>query len=130
MIYDDSWVSIYQGNCLDELAQLPAESIQMVCTSPPYWGLRKYSGEQEMVWGGAPDCEHKWESDIKRGGAGQGGYTGSVRWQHIAQEAQDKNIPVRDIKPEAWAKERPQFAFCSLCGAVKCAFGLESTPED
>lgn len=26
------------------------ESVQCIVTSPPYWGLRKYSGEQEVVW--------------------------------------------------------------------------------
>ena len=25
--------------------------IQMVCTSPPYWGLRKYAGEAEIGMG-------------------------------------------------------------------------------
>ncbi len=27
---------------------LPDECVQMVCTSPPYWGLRKYAGEQNF----------------------------------------------------------------------------------
>jgi DNA modification methylase len=26
------------------------ESVQCIVTSPPYWGLRKYSGEQALVW--------------------------------------------------------------------------------
>src|SRR5262245_29129215 len=34
--------SILEGNCLDVLPTLPAGSIQMVVTSPPYWGLRDY----------------------------------------------------------------------------------------
>lgn len=29
---------------------LPDESVQCVVTSPPYWGLRKYKGEQELIW--------------------------------------------------------------------------------
>jgi tRNA G10 N-methylase Trm11 len=29
---------------------LPDESVQCIVTSPPYWGLRKYAGEQESVW--------------------------------------------------------------------------------
>ena len=112
MIYDDSWVSIYQGNCLDELAQLPAESIQMVCTSPPYWGLRKYSGEQEMVWGDN-QCKHQWDmQDKKVLVMTQGGEAKRPYQEQIDQDLQYKT------------------GFCSLCGAVKCAFGLESTPED
>ena len=38
------------GNVIDELRKMPAESVQCVVTSPPYWGLRKYSGEQEVTW--------------------------------------------------------------------------------
>ena len=30
---------------------LPNESVQCVVTSPPYWGLREYEGEQAMPWG-------------------------------------------------------------------------------
>lgn len=29
---------------------LPDESVQCVVTSPPYWGLRKYAGEQDVSW--------------------------------------------------------------------------------
>lgn len=35
-------VEIYQGDCIDVLASMEAESIQCVVTSPPYWGLRDY----------------------------------------------------------------------------------------
>jgi DNA modification methylase len=34
-------------------------SVQCIVTSPPYWGLRKYSGEQEFIWGGDLSCEHR-----------------------------------------------------------------------
>lgn len=40
---------IYQGNALTVLKDLPEKSINCVMTSPPYWGLRDYSGE-EMIW--------------------------------------------------------------------------------
>lgn len=29
---------------------LPDESVQCVVTSPPYWGLRKYKGDQDLIW--------------------------------------------------------------------------------
>lgn len=32
------------GNALDTLRALPAESIDLVMTSPPYWGQRAYAG--------------------------------------------------------------------------------------
>ncbi|MFC1924264.1 DNA-methyltransferase [Chloroflexota bacterium] len=50
--YDDGWVEQHYGNALYILRQLPEGIAQMVCTSPPYWGLRKYDGEQEIEdWG-------------------------------------------------------------------------------
>ncbi len=36
-------------------------SVHCVVTSPPYWGLRKYDGENQLqVWGGRSDCAHDW----------------------------------------------------------------------
>jgi len=37
--YQDNYITIFQGHVLTELGGLPSESVQMVCTSPPYWGL-------------------------------------------------------------------------------------------
>lgn len=41
---------------------LADESVQCVVTSPPYWGLRKYAGEQELIWTPEGGCEHDFES--------------------------------------------------------------------
>ncbi|MDE1940611.1 MAG: site-specific DNA-methyltransferase [Patescibacteria group bacterium] len=46
---------IIKGNALT--LPLPDESIQCVVTSPPYWGLRKYAGEQITFWGMSADGE-------------------------------------------------------------------------
>jgi len=40
------------GHVLDVLARWPAASVHCVVTSPPYWALRKYAGEQEVMWPG------------------------------------------------------------------------------
>lgn len=48
--YNDGFVTIYCGDGRD-MSEIPDEVVQCVVTSPPYWGLRKYAGEQEMVWG-------------------------------------------------------------------------------
>jgi len=54
--YQDNHVTQYCGNFLDN--DLPDESAQMVVTSPPYWGLRKYDGEQVWpAWGCAYGLE-------------------------------------------------------------------------
>lgn len=49
--YTDPYATLYLGDALRVLADLPKESAQCVVTSPPFWGLRKYAGEQEVVWG-------------------------------------------------------------------------------
>jgi site-specific DNA-methyltransferase (cytosine-N4-specific) len=41
---------------------MPADSVHCVVTSPPYWGLRDY-GTPPQVWGGDPDCRHRWGSE-------------------------------------------------------------------
>jgi len=58
----DDWTGdVHQGDVLDELKRLPDESIDLVITSPPYFGKRSYGGdEMETVWGGKDDCEHDW----------------------------------------------------------------------
>lgn len=40
--YDASGVTIYQGDAIEVLRELPVESVQCCITSPPYWGLRDY----------------------------------------------------------------------------------------
>jgi hypothetical protein len=40
--YQDASLTVHLGDCRDVLAAMPAESVHMVCTSPPYWGLRDY----------------------------------------------------------------------------------------
>jgi len=32
------------------MTELEDNSVQCVVTSPPYWGLRKYAGEQDLIW--------------------------------------------------------------------------------
>jgi DNA modification methylase len=41
-------IRIMPGDCRQELAKLPDESVQMVCTSPPYFGLRNYGMDGQI----------------------------------------------------------------------------------
>jgi len=40
--YQNELVTIYHGDCLKTLKQLPDEHVNCCVTSPPYWGLRQY----------------------------------------------------------------------------------------
>ena len=38
------------GDCLTWMRQMPSGLVQTVVTSPPYWGIRRYPGEQQVAW--------------------------------------------------------------------------------
>ena len=46
--YSDDWLTLYGGDCLDVLASMPADSVDCVVTSPPYWGLRDYGNDGQL----------------------------------------------------------------------------------
>ena len=58
---DGETVKLYLGNVTDVLAALPAKSVHMCVTSPPYWGLRAYATgdakHQEIGAEPSPDCK-------------------------------------------------------------------------
>jgi hypothetical protein len=76
---------ILHGDCLSVLKTLPANSVHMVVTSPPYWSLRDY-GVPPTVWGGNPLCAHVWESAGTREG-----YSAKKKWQHSMTNEPDSN---------------------------------------
>lgn len=46
--YQDNSVAIFHGSALEVLRQLPADYVQTVVTSPPYWGLRDYGIDGQL----------------------------------------------------------------------------------
>jgi len=48
--HDQAGVTLYHGNAVDVLRDLPSKSVHCVVTSSPYWGLRRYSGVEPTVW--------------------------------------------------------------------------------
>ena len=113
---------IRQGHVLDVLRTLPSESVHMVVTSPPYWGLRDY-GLEPQVWGGDdPTCEHEWrEYDSRTYEPGQGREEMAKVW-------------TTGGKPKAGTTElRHGMAVkqgeCSRCHAWRGSLGLEPTPS-
>jgi DNA modification methylase len=148
--FEDAYTTLYQDDALNVLAQLEHESVQVCVTSPPYWGLRKYSGEQERIWGGDPDCPNHW--GLESGNAQGETYVGKRRWQHEGVSRQEtpeewvqqggaayKDGKVRwqhqESNPDAykvWDENKTginQSATCARCGAWRGAFGLEPTVE-
>tara|TARA_Y100000296_G_C5179814_1_gene263000 strand:- start:15038 stop:16495 length:1458 start_codon:yes stop_codon:yes gene_type:complete len=64
--------NIFQGHVLEELKKLPAKSVDMAVTSPPYWGLRDYQNDP-VFWDEPEEAspenpmgmaeEHSWQGD-------------------------------------------------------------------
>ncbi len=107
--YQDNHITQF---CMDfRENDLPNKSVQCVVTSPPYWGLRKYSGEQDLIWGDN-NCEHEWVDNTYVRNNDQ--TAGAKQKTNIGAIGRDEPIPN---------------GFCSLCGAWKGAYGLEPTPE-
>jgi DNA modification methylase len=42
--YQDDWVTIYNGDCLEVMKDIPSYTIDLTVTSPPYDNLRDYDG--------------------------------------------------------------------------------------
>ena len=101
---------------------LASESVQCVVTSPPYWGLRSYAGEQREVWGGDAEHAHEWGPAVVQNSTN---HTTKARWNHT-RNGRDEEQPIE--KRVAWLRtEVEQGAFCH-CGAWYGALGLEPTP--
>jgi len=88
----------------------PNDSIDLVVTSPPYWGLRDYGEETVQVWGGDHECEHEWIGETssfnKQGGEGK-------------QSTNLGTLRDKDQKSD----------FCVKCEAWRGSLGLEPHPQ-
>lgn len=112
---------ILQGDVLDILATLPAESVQCVVTSPPYWGLRDY-GLPPSVWGGDSGCEHGWGEWQESHDEREGTIHGKTRTTDRFYGDESRRFNGNHQKHSAGS-------FCRHCGAWRGCFGLEPTPE-
>ena len=92
---------------------LPDKSIHCCVSSPPYWGLRKYAGDQGRIWGGDPECEHEWGHSLKM-------TTGNTP---------SKKSTLGGGRSGAGETVASQGQVCQLCDAWYGSLGLEPTPE-
>lgn len=51
-------IELLHGDCRELLSTLPDKSVQMCVTSPPYWGLRKYSDDPREIGGESTPAEY------------------------------------------------------------------------
>lgn len=108
---------ILHGDCRDILAGMPDASVHMVCTSPPYWGLRDY-GIPPSVWGGDSGCDHEWGDPGLSGQRQRNGSAGGLHDGRATNKLADNVM----LHPQTGS-------FCQKCGAWNGALGLEPTPD-
>ncbi len=95
---------IFCGHVINVLQSFPDESVDLMATSPPYWGQRNY-GTDHQLWGGDPKCEHIFQPYdlIKRGGP--------------------------RLKETAGARFESNGNVCIKCGGYFGELGAEPTPD-
>jgi len=116
--------SVVIGDCTEIMQGWPADSIDLVVTSPPYWGLRDYGKETVRIWGGLPECEHEWGELLPA--------AVSRRTNIGFEERSSENYSGGGHKAASIAvKYRPSEAgkFCIICGAWRGSLGLEPHPQ-
>lgn len=110
---DRRTVKLYQGDALKVLRALPSESVHMIVTSPPYWGLRDY---QTGTWeGGDAQCDH---------------LEMTVGMSSSNTLGPDKHLPRTNATNIGRVQQFHEW--CRKCGARRTdeQLGAESTPEE
>jgi len=54
--YEDRDITLLHGDVREQLATIPADSVQCVVTSPPYYGLRDYGHDGQIGLEASPDA--------------------------------------------------------------------------
>lgn len=107
----DGRAKLYHGDSR-WMPEIETESIDMIATSPPYWGKRDYGEDVVAVWGGEDGCEHEWDIEEHRD---KRGIEGSTLVGSFQAEALRLNF---------------EAGYCSLCGAWRGQLGLEPTWQE
>lgn len=95
---------------------LPDSSVDLCVTSPPYFGLRKYSGAQEFVFGGDAECAHEWGSEIEKKTSDNYNSGFNERWGNSPGEKKQEKSSYGVLQ---------NGNFCQQCGAWRGSYGLE-----
>ena len=104
------------GDCREVMATYPDDSVDLVVTSPPYWGLRDYGGSPQ-VYGGNPTCEHQWvDKKAKLNNENRQGLSSNTL--NVGEKAQNLHGYGESLQ-----------SYCFKCGAWRGSLGLEPHPQ-
>jgi len=105
------------GDCRDVMAGFPEDNIDLVVTSPPYWGLRDYGGDSQ-IWGGDPGCDHEWGDIVETKNNYRQGVGGKLT---NSKEYLESRLEAGSVSSHS--------EFCIKCGAWSGQLGLEPNPQ-
>lgn len=91
--YQDDHVTLHLGDCIDVMRELPAESVDAVCTDPPY-GL----GFMGKAWDDLPPGV-EWAREclrVLKPGGHLLAFGGSRTWHRLAVAVEDAGFEIRD----------------------------------
>ena len=93
------------------------KSVHCAVTSPPYYSLRKYSGEQQFVFGDKM-CEHEWGSELTTKTSDNYNKGFNERYGHSSGQKKQEAMNYGELS---------NGNFCHKCNAWRGAYGLEPT---
>lgn len=114
-IHDADGIKIYNAHVMDGLRSLHDRAVQVIATSPPYWGLRAYGTNPQIWQGNKPLCAdgaHEWSS-----------------YRHAQTEAAVRQGPNSKIKQTHTEPMVVAYDICLKCNAWRGELGSEPTPE-
>ena len=120
--YQDDQVTLYHGDCLEVMASLPAESVDAICTDPPY-GL----GFMGKKWDDLPpglDFAVEAMRVLKPGGHLLA-FGGTRTWHRLAVAIEDAGFEIRDSIAWLYGSGFPKSMDVSK--AIDKAAGVEFT---
>jgi DNA modification methylase len=97
---------------------LPEHSVDMVMTSPPYYGLRAYKAEP-LIWDAQDGCQHEWGKEVSAENKSNFDSFNDYRKEGMPTGG---NHTVRD-------GTKSTSNFCIHCNAWKGQLGSEPTPD-
>lgn len=119
--YQEYSTTVFCGDARQVLAELPEHSVDMVCCSPPYFGLRSYKCEPS-IWAcpersrrdGDENCKHEWQAEETK--------HDNLRYRGETSEVGNNRNPA--IHPGVKVESQ----FCLKCRAWRGVLGMEPTP--